>query len=64
VSGWILKNIETQVIDRFNYALAETVTWFSNAFRKTHTGILTYNVVGMLVGFTILLILLARIAMG
>ena len=64
VSGWILKNIETQVIDRFNYALAGTVTWFSNGFRKTHTGILTYNVVGMLVGFTILLILLARIAMG
>jgi NADH-quinone oxidoreductase subunit L len=64
VSGWILKNIETQVIDKFNYALAGTVTLFSNGFRKTHTGILTYNVVGMLVGFTILLILLARIAMG
>jgi len=64
VSGWILRNVELQVIDRFNYALASAAAWFSNTFRRTHTGILTYNVVGMVIGFTILLILLARIAMG
>ena len=64
ISGWILRNVEIRVIDKFNYALANTAAWFSNAFRKTHTGILTYNVVGMIIGVTILLILLARIAMG
>ncbi len=64
VSGWLLKNLEQQVVDRFNYALANAAVRSSSAFRKTHSGILTYNVVGMIIGFTILLILLARIAMG
>ena len=64
VSGWLLRSLETGVIDRFNYAIANSAAWFSNTFRKTHTGILTYNVVGMIIGFTVLLILLARIAMG
>jgi NADH-quinone oxidoreductase subunit L len=64
LSGWILRNVEIRVIDKFNYALANGAAWFSNAFRRTHTGILTYNVVGMIIGVTILLILLARVAMG
>jgi NADH-quinone oxidoreductase subunit L len=64
VSGWILRNFETGVIDKFNYSLAGAAAWFSNAFRRTHTGILTYNVVAMIMGITVLLILLARIAMG
>jgi len=64
VSGWILRNVEIRAIDRFNYALAGGATWFSNIFRKTHTGILTYNIVGMIIGVTVLLMLLMRIAMG
>lgn len=64
VSGWLLRNLEIGVIDRFNYAIANSAAWFSNAFRRTHTGILNYNVVGMIIGFALLLILLARIALG
>jgi len=63
-SRWALRNIETGGIDRFNYVVAQVASSTANRFRRTHTGILNYNIVGMILGLTVLLILLSRIAMG
>lgn len=63
-SRWALRNIETRGIDRFNYVIAQAASSTASRFRRTHTGILNYNIVGMILGLTILLILLSRIAMG
>ena len=63
-SRWALRNIETRGIDRFNYVIAQAASGAANRFRRTHTGILNYNMVAMILGLTVLLILLSRIAMG
>jgi NADH-quinone oxidoreductase subunit L len=56
-SNWALKHIEIGGIDKFNYVLANAVRGFSNRFRRTHTGLLNYNVIGMIAGIILLLIL-------
>jgi len=63
-SRWALRNIETKGIDRFNYVLAQAASGAANRFRRTHTGILNYNMVAMILGLTVLLIILSRAAMG
>ena len=45
------KNFEVKVVDGANYALARGVFAFSSAFRRIQTGILSYNMVGMAIGF-------------
>jgi NADH-quinone oxidoreductase subunit L len=62
ISRWTLRNIELRGIDKFNYALAEASAKFCNIFRKTHTGVLTYNLIGMIVGIIVLLLVLSRMA--
>ncbi|MCP8313002.1 MAG: NADH-quinone oxidoreductase subunit L [archaeon] len=57
-SNWALKYIELGGIDKFNYVLANAAKGFSNRFRRTHTGILNYNIIGMIFGFILLLILI------
>jgi len=64
LSRWALRNIETRGIDRFNYVVAQAASSMATRFRRTHTGILNYNIVGIILGLTVLLILLSRIAMG
>ncbi|WP_309491867.1 NADH-quinone oxidoreductase subunit L [Candidatus Hecatella orcuttiae] len=61
---WALKKIELGVIDRFNYVLANATAGFSNSFRKTHSGILTHNVEGIILGFVVFFLLLALTVMG
>jgi NADH-quinone oxidoreductase subunit L len=56
-SSWLLKSLELGIIDKFNYVLASVISKFSNAFRRTHTGVLTYNVVGIVLGTAIILLL-------
>jgi len=56
-SNWALKYIEQKGIDRFNYVLADAAKGLSNRFRRTHTGVLNYNIIGMIAGFILLLIL-------
>ena len=56
-SGWLFRNIETAVIDRFNYALADLSQAIASRFRKTHTGILNYNVIGIVLGFILFIVL-------
>jgi len=55
--SWLLKNLELGVIDKFNYLLASAASRFSNVFRRTHTGVLTYNIIGMVLGSAIILLL-------
>jgi NADH-quinone oxidoreductase subunit L len=57
-SNWALRYIELSGIDKFNYVLADAIKGFSNRFRRTHTGVLNYNIVGMIIGFILLLILI------
>ena len=60
-SAWLLNNLELGIIDKFNYVLASAVRAFSNSFRKTHTGVLTYNVIGIILGAAIILSLFVLI---
>jgi len=62
-SNWALRNIELQVIDGFNYALKNAVVNFCNKFRRTHTGILNYNLMGMLIGLIAILTILIGIVL-
>ncbi len=63
-SRWALRSIETRGIDKFNYVIARAAMGAATRFRRTHTGILNYNMVGMILGLTVLLILLSRVAVG
>ncbi|MCP8312451.1 MAG: NADH-quinone oxidoreductase subunit L [Candidatus Methylarchaceae archaeon HK01B] len=58
ISRWALKHIEESGIDKFNYVVADAVKSFCSRFRRTHTGVLNYNVIGMILGFILLIILM------
>ena len=49
---------ELRGIDALNYFLAHFVTSFTRRFRKTHTGVLSYNMLTAFVGAIILIVLL------
>ena len=57
-SNIILKRFELGVIDKANYATVSAVVDLSREFRKTHTGILNYNVIGIILGILLLVVLL------
>ena len=50
--------IERKGIDAFNYFPVHLVTSFARRFRKTHTGVLSYNMLTAFVGAIILIVLL------
>ena len=58
LSGLMYKYPELRGIDALNYFLAHLVTSFTRRFRKTHTGVLSYNMLTTFVGAIILIILL------
>jgi NADH:ubiquinone oxidoreductase subunit 5 (subunit L)/multisubunit Na+/H+ antiporter MnhA subunit len=49
---------ELRGIDALNYFIAHRVTSFARRFRKTHTGVLSYNMLTAFVGVIILIVLL------
>ena len=57
-SNTVYKFFEQGIVDRFNYALAWVVRSFSQAFRKTHTGDLNYNMIAVMLGVVAILLLL------
>lgn len=57
-SKWSLKVIELSGIDNFNYVLARAGAAFCDKFRKTHTGILNYNLLGIMIGIFIILLII------
>jgi len=52
------KHLELGGIDAFNYLIAQNAMKFCQAFRKTHTGILSWSMIGVMLGIPLLLILL------
>ncbi|MEM3608314.1 MAG: NADH-quinone oxidoreductase subunit L [Candidatus Bathyarchaeia archaeon] len=63
-SRWALSYLELGGIDRFNYALSGAVQRFSSWLRRSHTGILPYNMVGLAAGLLLLILLLLRASLG
>ncbi|MGQ9718930.1 MAG: NADH-quinone oxidoreductase subunit 5 family protein [Nitrososphaerales archaeon] len=63
-SKWALKYIELGGIDRFNYVVADAAKGFSSRFRRTHTGILNYNILGIIVGFILLMTIMYVVLVG
>ena len=55
---WLYENFDLKVIDRSNYLIASGTMKSGEAFRKTHTGILSVNFLYMLLGGIILIALL------
>jgi len=58
LSHVMYKYEELKGIDSLNYFLAHHVTSFARRFRKTHTGVLSYNMLTAFVGAIILIVLL------
>ena len=52
------KYLELRGIDALNYFLAHRLTSFARRFKKTHTGVLPYNMLTAFVGAIILIVLL------
>ena len=57
-SGWLFRNLESAVIDRFNYVLASLSQAISSRFRRSHTGVLSYNMAGVLIGLMLFALLM------
>ncbi|MFH0848280.1 MAG: hypothetical protein V1857_02095 [archaeon] len=55
-SGLLHKYVEAAVIDRFNYAVGESAVKLCLCFKKTHPGVLSYNL--SLVGMTLVISLM------
>jgi len=62
LSDLFFKYAELSGIDRFNYLVADGAVGLSSRFRKTHTGILSYNM--MLVGFAFIAFLVLSLYLG
>jgi len=58
LSSVMYKYPELRGIDALNYFLANFVRSFARRFRKTHTGVLSYNMLTVFVGVIILIVLL------
>jgi len=64
ICRWLSSNVELKAIDGFNYLVASAGSKLSDVVRKTQTGVLTSNIVAMLMGLTIILLILFRVAIG
>jgi NADH-quinone oxidoreductase subunit L len=58
LSSVMYKYPELRGIDALNYFLAHRVTSFARQFRKTHTGVLSHNMLTAFIGAIILIVLL------
>ncbi len=58
LSKIVHKHLELGSIDAFNYLIARKTVKFCQTFRKTHTGVLSWNMVWVMLGITLLPILL------
>ncbi|TET64446.1 hypothetical protein E3J49_04170 [Candidatus Bathyarchaeota archaeon] len=58
LSSVLYKYPELRGLDALNYFLAHRITSFAQRFRKTHTGVLSYNMLTAFIGVIILVVLL------
>ena len=61
-SDILFEKAELSGIDRFNYLVSDSAVNLSSKFRKTHTGILSYNMT--LVGFALIVFLTISLYFG
>ena len=54
----VCKRVEVGVFDAFNYFVAECIEKFYQGFRKMQTGVLSWNMILVMLGATLLLILM------
>jgi len=52
------EHVEVSVIDQANYLIAGFITSFCRYFRRTHTGVLSHNMLAVFIGIVLLMILL------
>jgi hypothetical protein len=64
VGQWVLEKVELGGIDRFNYVLADATRSLTSSFRRSHTGVLTHNMVAIIFGLVALFIIMAITTMG
>ncbi|MEA2090171.1 MAG: proton-conducting transporter membrane subunit [Thermoproteota archaeon] len=58
LSSVMYKYPELKGIDALNYFIADLTTSFSRRFRKTHTGVLGYNMLAVFIGAMLVIVLL------
>ena len=58
ISQWAYPHIELKGFEAFNEAFTKNVARLSEKVRDTHTGVLSYNMLGVLVGIILLMVLL------
>ncbi len=58
-----LKYVEMKGIDAFNYLLAKTFRTASSKFRKTHIGVLSYNLLLIMAGFFLIIFIFAYLGL-
>ncbi|MEM3079451.1 MAG: hypothetical protein QXF21_03955, partial [Thermoproteota archaeon] len=63
-AGWLFRGVESKAIDGVNSFLSGSTQRLVGWFRRTHTGILNLNVVGMSLGFILMILILIRLALG
>ncbi len=64
VSRWALDKMELGGIDRFNYVLSDATRSLAGSFRRSHMGILTYNMVAVIFGLVALFIIMVIATVG
>ncbi|MFQ5758687.1 MAG: hypothetical protein ACE5IF_03305, partial [Candidatus Bathyarchaeia archaeon] len=60
LSQWAYPHLELGGFEAFNYKFAKLIAYFSDKIRKTHTGVLSYNMLAIPVGIVLLIILLIK----
>ncbi len=60
LSQWTYPHLELGFLEVFNYKFAKGVAYLSDKIRKTHTGVLSYNMLAILAGIVLLIILLIK----
>ncbi len=60
LSQWAYPHLELGGLEAFNYKFAKLIAYLSEKIRKTHTGVLSYNMLAIPVGIILLVILLMK----
>ena len=58
LSQWFHAHVELKGFDAFNYSFAKRIAGLSQKLRKTHTGVLSYNMLSVFLGIVLLSFLL------
>ncbi len=60
LSRWAYPHLELGGFEALNYKFAKAVAYFSDKIRKTHTGVLSYNMLAISIGIVLMVILLVE----